>query len=169
MDDDLIKLTNCRLAAGGDNLTAGGELWISPRTGRIVDAQHMFYEQRVRPAAVHDLGGRILAPGLIDVQLNGGFGVDFSEPAPDFAARLATVNRLLVRTGVTSYLPTLTSQLPRVYEAVGPPTRPAHLARPSHPAPLLIPLTHLPRPPAHPAHPALLLILPSYPPYPHPG
>lgn len=44
----------------------------------------------------------ILAPGLIDLQVNGCFGVDFAEPG-DWSVAL----RRLPETGVTSFLPTL--------------------------------------------------------------
>lgn len=117
--NDLIKLTNCRLALG-DNLIPG-DLWICASTGKIIDQQTVFYEQTIRPSSVHDLGGRILAPGLIDVQLNGGWGFDFSVPterAQDFKDGVEMVNRQLIKTGVTSYLPTIISSKNDVYEKV---------------------------------------------------
>jgi N-acetylglucosamine-6-phosphate deacetylase len=58
-----------------------------------------------------DAGGRILAPGLIDLQLNGAFGYDFTaDPATiwQVAARLP-------RYGVTAFMPTIiTSPLEQV-------------------------------------------------------
>lgn len=53
---------------------------------------------------------RIL-PGLIDIQVNGAFGHDFSDPAADVAA----VSRELPRFGVTAYLPTIISSPPATY------------------------------------------------------
>src|SRR5688500_14931470 len=53
--------------------------------------------------------GLIAAPGLIDTQLNGGYGHWFSAAPPD---RIHAVSRGLLAEGVTSYLPTLIS-LPR--------------------------------------------------------
>ena len=115
----VIKFTNCRLIK--NNQLVNADLWISERTGRILDGQKVFYEYRVGPDAVIDLGNRIISPGLIDVQLNGGNGFDFSV-APDdiseYAKELASLNKTLIRTGVTSYLPTLTSQKSRVYHKV---------------------------------------------------
>ena len=60
------------------------------------------------------------------MQLNGGFGVNFSdvpegekeEMDKKFSASLEMVNKRLIPTGVTSYLPTLTSQRPEVYHRV---------------------------------------------------
>jgi N-acetylglucosamine-6-phosphate deacetylase len=117
--NDLIKLTNCRLAMG-DKLIPG-DLWICASTGKIIDQQAVFYEQTIRPSSVHDLGGRILAPGLIDVQLNGGWGFDFSVPTErpqDFKDGVEMVNKQLIKTGVTSYLPTIISSRSHVYEKV---------------------------------------------------
>lgn len=48
----------------------------------------------------------ILAPGLIDLQVNGGYGVDFAAAEPD---EWRDVTRRLPETGVTACLPTLIS------------------------------------------------------------
>jgi N-acetylglucosamine-6-phosphate deacetylase len=47
----------------------------------------------------------IIAPGLIDIQINGAFGQDFSDPAAD----VASVCTSLLRFGVTAFLPTVIS------------------------------------------------------------
>ena len=55
-----------------------------------------------------DLTGKILAPGFIDLQLNGGFGSDFTqrpETIWDVAAQLP-------RFGITSFLPTIITSSP---------------------------------------------------------
>ena len=78
-------------------------------------------------AAIMDGQGLILAPGMIDLQLNGGFGYDFtSEPASlwDVAAHLP-------RYGVTAFLPTIITSPPEVVHTAmdalhpGPPARAA--------------------------------------------
>ena len=65
----------------------------------------------VQPAALTepcDLGGADvrLAPGLIDLQINGYGGVDFNDAAGS-TEQIATVFRQLWRTGTTALLPTL--------------------------------------------------------------
>ncbi len=74
-------------------------------------------------ADVIDAKGLVLAPGFIDLQVNGGFGLDFTaDPATiwDVAARLP-------RYGVTNFLPTIiTSPLETIHQAqdvlmAGPP------------------------------------------------
>lgn len=54
-----------------------------------------------------DLGGAILAPGFIDVQVNGGGGALFND-APT-AETIATIGRAHRRFGTTGFLPTLIS------------------------------------------------------------
>lgn len=113
----ITKLTGGRLVKG-DQLVEE-DLWISSVTGQILHSQEVFYEHQVTPDEVVDLKGKILCPGFIDVQFNGAFGFDFStipENMAEYQKGLKRLNRHLVRTGVTSYLPTLPSQRPEVYE-----------------------------------------------------
>ncbi|PHH74393.1 hypothetical protein CDD80_3109 [Ophiocordyceps camponoti-rufipedis] len=117
----LTKLTNCRLVKG-DSLV-DEDLWVSAATGTIVDSQASFYDDLCPPDETIDLGGRIVAPGLIDCQLNGAFGFNLSTLLDDmcqYGKRVRELNRLLVQTGVTSYLPTLTSQRPELYQKALP-------------------------------------------------
>ncbi len=59
----------------------------------------------------------VLAPGFIDLQVNGAAGVDFLVCRGE--ADLIRVRRYLAATGVTAFLPTLiTSPLPRVRDAL---------------------------------------------------
>jgi N-acetylglucosamine-6-phosphate deacetylase len=51
----------------------------------------------------HDFPEKILAPGLIDIHIHGGSGHDVMEPS---ASARATIERGMVKHGVTSYLPT---------------------------------------------------------------
>jgi N-acetylglucosamine-6-phosphate deacetylase len=66
-----------------------------------------------RDAPADALGGpdAWIVPGLIDMQLNGAFGVDFTDPAADLAHAAAA----LPSTGVTAFLPTLVSSAAAVY------------------------------------------------------
>jgi N-acetylglucosamine-6-phosphate deacetylase len=72
-------------------------------------------DARVRTARQHDLGGRILAPGFIDCQVNGGGGVLFNDaPTVDTLRRIATAHRNF---GTTGLLPTLISDDAQVMRA----------------------------------------------------
>ncbi|EAU38668.1 conserved hypothetical protein [Aspergillus terreus NIH2624] len=104
----ITKFTNCRIIRGNDLLEQ--DLWIDSVSGKILRDQEAFYDLHLSPDEVIDLGGRILAPGLIDVQLNGAQGFDFSVPQAskeEYDQGLRMVNKGLARTGVTSYLPTV--------------------------------------------------------------
>ena len=115
----ITKFTNCRLVRGSSLIEQ--DLWIDSLSGKILKDQEAFYECHISPDEIIDLGGRILAPGLIDVQLNGAQGFDFSVPCEtkeEYDEGLRMVNRGLARTGVTSYLPTVVSSTAEVYHKV---------------------------------------------------
>ena len=115
----VTKFTNCRLVRGDALVQA--DLWVSAVTGKIIHSQSSFYDECLIPGEVIDLGGRIVSPGLIDCQLNGAYGFNFStmpEDPAEYEKQVKELNRKLVTTGVTSYMPTITSQLPEVYKTV---------------------------------------------------
>ncbi|CAG8019976.1 unnamed protein product [Penicillium salamii] len=117
----ITKFTNCRLVRGSSLVEQ--DLWIDSLTGKILKDQEAFYELYLSPDEIIDLGGRIVAPGMIDVQLNGAHGFDFSVPAETkekYDEGLRMVNKGLARTGVTSYLPTVVSSTAEVYHQVLP-------------------------------------------------
>jgi N-acetylglucosamine-6-phosphate deacetylase len=116
----LTKFTNCRLLRGPSLVEE--DLWVSSITGKIINSQASFYDELNLPDVTIDLGGRIVAPGMIECQLNGAFGFNFSTLLDDmslYGKKLKEVNRSLVKTGVTSYIPTITSQRPELYQKVG--------------------------------------------------
>lgn len=63
----LTRIHNVRLIQGND--LEEGEIWI--RDGKFVDPQAVFFGEQVFPDHVIDGRQRIIAPGYIDVQLNG--------------------------------------------------------------------------------------------------
>jgi dihydroorotase-like cyclic amidohydrolase len=115
----ITKFTNCRLVRG--NQLVEQDLWVSSGSGKIVRSQEVFYSENTVPDVTVNLGGRIISPGMIDVQLNGAFGFNFSqipEPGVSYEKSLRQVNKSLVHSGVTSYLPTVTSEQKEVYHRV---------------------------------------------------
>jgi N-acetylglucosamine-6-phosphate deacetylase len=88
-----------------------GELWICD--GKIIAPQKHANQET-------DVHGSIIAPGYIDLQVNGGFGVDFS-----FAAdQVGEVASQLPQYGVTAFLPTLVSLNKEHYAAAMPHLQP---------------------------------------------
>ncbi|KAI5290645.1 hypothetical protein KEM54_000899 [Ascosphaera aggregata] len=117
----IIKFTGCVIPHNKELVWK--DIWIDSTSGKILQDQQVFYDYCMSPAEVIDLGGRILAPGFIDSQLNGAYGFDFSMPQENsktYDAALRDVNRQLIQTGVTSYIPTVVSQQPGAYQKVLP-------------------------------------------------
>jgi N-acetylglucosamine-6-phosphate deacetylase len=86
------------------------------------------YSERPR-GAVRDLGGGLLAPGYIDVQVNGGGGVLFNDdPTPEGIARIAAAHR---NHGTVGLLPTLVTDAPQVMAAAIAATREARHLTPA--------------------------------------
>lgn len=72
------------------------ELWVAK--GKIIPPQK-------KSDLEVDVKGKFLAPGYIDIQINGGFGVDFtSQPE-----QVDQVAKKLTQYGVTAFIPTLVS------------------------------------------------------------
>ncbi|KAF8914567.1 Metallo-dependent hydrolase [Mucidula mucida] len=113
----LVCFTNCLLPQE-DGTLLEKDLWIDQRRGVILDAQKTFFLRKERPDMVIDLGGNILSPGLIDIQINGAYGFDFSVFNGDekvYNEGLANVAKKIVETGVTSLVPTIITQEKSLY------------------------------------------------------
>jgi len=86
------------------------------------------YAERPHGAA-RDLGGGLLTPGFIDVQVNGGGGVLFNaDPTPEGIAGIATAHR---KYGTVGLLPTLVTDAPPVMAAAIDATREARRRTPA--------------------------------------
>jgi N-acetylglucosamine-6-phosphate deacetylase len=103
---------NRRFAVRGQ-LAIGGAL----EAGAVVVEDDRIVEvlraPRVGALPSHIIDAAVVSPGLIDLQVNGGFGV---EVGPDPGALLTLAQRL-PDSGVTAYLPTLVSSSPPTYHA----------------------------------------------------
>lgn len=86
-----------------------GTCLVTVEDGRVAAVEPM----SDRPPDALGSSDSIVTPGLIDMQLNGGWGHDFSDPSADLAA----VAGALPSTGVTAFLPTVVSSPPRRYAA----------------------------------------------------
>ncbi|KAK7887638.1 N-acetyl-glucosamine-6-phosphate deacetylase [Exophiala xenobiotica] len=122
-----IKFTNGYLLKDGQLVP--GDLWVSSQTGRIMSPQTAFYSSRLTADKIVDLEGKILAPGFIDVQINGSHNFDFSTPDPDFASGFSRTRKQMIKSGLTSFVPTVISTRPEAYDAVLPHLGPSGQAR----------------------------------------
>src|SRR5271170_7205420 len=87
-----------------EGLVSGRTLLLS---GARIEALADPEDPRCREAVQVDLGGQLLLPGFIDVQVNGGGGVLFNDdPNPESIRAIGAAHR---RFGTTGFLPTLIS------------------------------------------------------------
>lgn len=93
-----------------DHQIQEGELWVCG--GKIISPQ----QHTTTADKEIDAQGCLIAPGYIDLQINGGFGCDFSRD-PE---KIASVAKHLPQYGVTAFLPTVISSSPEQYKAVLP-------------------------------------------------
>ncbi|XP_043659277.1 N-acetylglucosamine-6-phosphate deacetylase [Drosophila teissieri] len=112
----LLQFTNCRLVRGHQIIHE--DLWV--RDGRIVNPEPVFFDEQAKAHCRIDCGGAIIAPGYIDLQINGGYGVDFSYDTETIEEGVATVARGLVKSGVTSFCPTLVTSPNDSYHTILP-------------------------------------------------
>ena len=101
----MLQFTNAQVLRNGR--LEPGELWVSE--GKIVAPGK-------NPTQQIDLAGKILAPGFIDLQVNGAYGVDLTT-APE---QINTVSKYLATLGVTAFLATVVSSSPEHYRKVLP-------------------------------------------------
>jgi N-acetylglucosamine-6-phosphate deacetylase len=87
----------------------------------VIDQFRRFWSSTTQAEYAADLvidgQNRIVAPGFIDIQINGAFGVSFSDPGVTLAD-LERVGRGILAHGVTAFVPTLVSSAPETYAAV---------------------------------------------------
>ncbi|KAJ1672753.1 N-acetyl-glucosamine-6-phosphate deacetylase, partial [Spiromyces aspiralis] len=112
----ITKFYNCRLLR--DHQLVEDYLYI--RDGKIIDPRELFWDDQKTADIEIDCQGGILAPGYIDIQLNGAFGYDFTADADITAEAADVISKGLLLQGVTSYCPTLVSSRPELYHKVIP-------------------------------------------------
>jgi N-acetylglucosamine-6-phosphate deacetylase len=119
----MIVLSGARIFDGENFLLDHAVVVEGERIAAIVP-----YAERHQGAA-RDLAGGLLAPGYIDVQVNGGGGVLFNEdPTPEAIARIAAAHR---KHGTVGLLPTLVTDAPQVMTAAIAATREARRRTPA--------------------------------------
>lgn len=114
-----VKFINGRIVRGASLVK--DDLWVNAESGKVAEGPSVGVSSE--NIDVVDVAGKIIAPGFIDVQINGAFGFDFSGIDPDaelsvFEEGLRRTNKHLIQTGTTSYCPTMTSQFATTYHKV---------------------------------------------------
>lgn len=110
----LYQFKNCRLLR--DSKLIEEDLWV--RDGKIIDPRDVFWGGKVLADVQIDCNSLIISPGFIDLQINGGFGVDFSSDPDKLEEGLKTVSKGLLQHGVTSYCPTIVTSSQASYNEI---------------------------------------------------
>ncbi|KAM8844797.1 N-acetylglucosamine-6-phosphate deacetylase isoform 2-T4 [Spinachia spinachia] len=121
-DAAITQFINCRILRA--SRLQREDLWV--RSGSILDPEKLFFDEQGYADDRVDCEGSIVAPGFIDVQINGGYGVDFSEASEDVNAGVSFVAKKILQHGVTSFCPTLVTSPAAVYHKVLPQVKVHH-------------------------------------------
>ncbi|KAK9753517.1 Amidohydrolase family [Popillia japonica] len=103
----LKQFKNCRILR--NHKIQKEDLWI--RNGKIINPEKIFFDEKTKADIQIDCRNAIIAPGFIELQINGGFGYDFSYSDD-------TVAKGLLSHGVTSFCPTVVTSPKEIYHKV---------------------------------------------------
>ncbi|KAL7521387.1 hypothetical protein ACHAWX_006059 [Stephanocyclus meneghinianus] len=130
----ITRLHNARILQTDGSLLRGS-ITLDPESGLIVElsldhheageekheeALSQLFDCANRYVDVLDCKGQIISPGFIDIQLNGAYGVDFSNARGLNADDILLVAQRLLASGVTSFCPTMVSSSRETYRRVIP-------------------------------------------------
>lgn len=104
-----LQLINCRLAHDDErrwDITVSHGIIESINPSTFSDGNSDPSSTENSRSGVVDCKGHYLSPGYIDIQLNGAFGVDFSDPNINLCD-IQYVAKMLPKFGVTSFCPTM--------------------------------------------------------------
>ncbi|XP_053995973.1 N-acetylglucosamine-6-phosphate deacetylase [Hylaeus anthracinus] len=116
-DQKILKqFYNCRILRDGK--ISIEDLWV--RDGKIVDPAKIFYDEKIKPDIKIDCDGALISPGYIDLQINGGYGIDFTHNVDNVQEGINKVAKKLLEYGVTSFCPTLVTSPDDTYYKILP-------------------------------------------------
>ncbi|XP_049791033.1 N-acetylglucosamine-6-phosphate deacetylase isoform X2 [Schistocerca nitens] len=107
----LLQFVNCSILRNHEIIRE--DIWV--RDGKIVNPEKMFFDEKISADVQIDCKGALISPGFIELQINGGFGVDFSCDFEDVEEGLRVVAKGILAHGVTSFCPTVVTSPAHVY------------------------------------------------------
>ena len=99
----VTRYTNCVLLR--DDKLCQDDLWVAD--GHIIDPKQYFWCSRKIADRTFDCQGKTIVPGFIEVQINGGFGIDFSSDIENLESNLALFRKQITQYGITGFCPTI--------------------------------------------------------------
>lgn len=115
-DEKIIQFYNCDVLR--DHKIIREDLWV--RNKEIINPEPIFFDEKVTADIKIDCHGALISPGFIDLQLNGGFGHDFSTNVENPQESVSVVAQGILKYGVTSFCPTLITSSPEKYHKIIP-------------------------------------------------
>lgn len=112
----LKQFYNCQILRDGKIIVE--DLWV--RDGKIVNPEKIFYDEKLLPDVRIDCQGALISPGYIELQINGGFGIDFSHNIENVEEGINKVAKKLLACGVTSFCPTIVTSPSETYYKILP-------------------------------------------------
>ncbi|XP_077862428.1 N-acetylglucosamine-6-phosphate deacetylase-like [Saccoglossus kowalevskii] len=112
----ILQFHNCYLLFGHNLIKE--DLWV--REGKILNPRKLFWDEKGYADVKINCNGMILSPGLIDVQINGGLGYDFSSEHEKLEKGLSEIAKYLLTHGITSFCPTVISSEKLFYPKILP-------------------------------------------------
>ncbi|XP_034933610.1 N-acetylglucosamine-6-phosphate deacetylase [Chelonus insularis] len=112
----LIQFSNCKLLRNHEIII--DDFWV--RNGVIIDPEKIFYDEQIQANVRIDCEGALIVPGYIELQINGGYGVDFSYNVDNVEEGVNKVAKELLSHGVTSFCPTLVTSPVNSYHKILP-------------------------------------------------
>nr|NP_001298638.1 putative N-acetylglucosamine-6-phosphate deacetylase [Papilio polytes]BAM20462.1 n-acetylglucosamine-6-phosphate deacetylase [Papilio polytes] len=112
----LTRFHNCNILRGGKIIKE--DLWI--RDGKIINPEQVFYVEQAEADTTIDCDNLLITPGFIDIQINGGWGIDFSFDSDDVEKGVYKVAKELLAHGVTSFCPTMVTSDKKKYASILP-------------------------------------------------
>ncbi|XP_023030509.2 N-acetylglucosamine-6-phosphate deacetylase isoform X1 [Leptinotarsa decemlineata] len=113
MSERLTQFVNCKILR--NHKISPEDIWV--RNGKIVDPEKIFFDEKVQADVVVDCKGNLIAPGFIELQINGGFGFDFSHHEHTEQG-INVVAKNLLSHGITSFCPTVVTSPKEVYHKI---------------------------------------------------
>ncbi|CAK9303897.1 unnamed protein product [Gordionus sp. m RMFG-2023] len=116
--DILTQFTDCFILR--DHKIFKEDIWV--RRGKIIDPKPVFFDEKRIADEVYFCNNNIISPGFIDVQINGAFGIDFSQLQDhhDPNKDIQFVGEKLLKHGVTSFVPTIITSPVSYYHKILP-------------------------------------------------
>ncbi|KAK8790927.1 hypothetical protein WA158_005558 [Blastocystis sp. Blastoise] len=107
-----VQVKNVRIV--NNHEIKSGELWY--KNGLLLDAAACKY---ITPDEVIDGNNCLVCPGFIDIQINGAYGYDFSDPSIT-KEEIDSVTKRLANNGCVAICPTIITSSPEVYKKILP-------------------------------------------------